>query len=108
MVESRDSPDYRSTDPAALLLHIPAERRDPVRAFVTDLLCSCPYCGAEVRRNSSRGLDADRRLGSFACVTAVVGTCPLCRAEVTRKHNRQELPNGRIAHRECAEQRRGS
>jgi hypothetical protein len=105
-VEPHESSEATSADLDALLLHLPAERREPVRAFVTELLCSCPYCGAEVRRNSSRGLDADKRLGCFACVTAVVGSCPLCRTDVTRKHKRQELPDGRIAHSNCAEQRR--
>ena len=84
---------------------LPPERRDPVRAFVGELLCTCPYCGAEVRRNSPRGLDADERLGCSECVSATIGTCPLCRTEVTRKHKRDELPGGGIAHRACTEKR---
>jgi hypothetical protein len=65
-----------------------------------------PYCGAEVRRDSPRGLDADEWLGCSACVKAALGSCLLCRAEVTRQHGHTELPNGALAHRDCAEKRR--
>lgn len=90
----------------ALVLYLPAERGDPVREFVTERVATCPYCGAEVRRNSARGLDADERLGHLGCVTAVVGTCPVCRRDVTRKHKHSVLPNGGVADRECAEKKR--
>ena len=105
-MESSDAESERLSQLDSLLHHLPPERRAAVRAFPTDRVGTCPYCGFEVRRNSSRGFDADERLGCFACVTAVVGTCPLCRGEVTRKHKRQELPNGAITHRDCAEKRR--
>jgi hypothetical protein len=85
---------------------LPPERREPVRRFVGEVLCACPYCGAEVRRNTRRGLDADGRLGCLACVSVVVGQCALCRAEVTRKHRREQLGGGAISHRECVEKRR--
>ena len=99
--------DHNRTDSATApwLSSLPPDRSVAVHEFVTELVGTCPYCGAAVRRNSSRGLDADERLSCHACVTAVVGQCPLCRAEVTRKHKRQELPTGGVAHRACVEKR---
>jgi hypothetical protein len=104
-VEAFETGSTGQPDLEALVRLLPPERRDPVRSFVGELLGPCPYCGAEVCRDSPRGLDADERLGCLACVGAVVGTCSLCHAEVTRKHKRQELPNGAIAHRTCVEKR---
>jgi hypothetical protein len=105
-VERGDAGSEGGSDGERLLHQLPRERCDPVRRFVGELLTHCSYCDAEVRRDSPRGLDADERLGCLACVKATLGTCPLCRAEVTRQHRRTELPNGAIAHRDCAEKRR--
>lgn len=87
------------------LEHLPRERREPVRAFVSELVGECPYCGKEVRRNNSRGIDADERLGCFTCVTAVEGRCALCGKDVSRKHKRAEGPRG-LVHQKCQDERR--
>lgn len=85
--------------------HLLRDRREPVRAFVTEVIGQCPYCRKQVRRCDSRGIDADEVIGCFACVTTVEGSCGICKKEVSRKHKRELDARLGLVHRKCLDDR---
>lgn len=88
----------------AWLVHLPEHRRAPVLAFVREVIATCPYCGAAIRRDSSRAVDADERIGCFACVHTVLGACKVCGQDVTRAHKHKRTARS-VAHEECTQRR---
>jgi endogenous inhibitor of DNA gyrase (YacG/DUF329 family) len=84
---------------------LPPDRRAPVEAFVSEVVGECPYCGKEMRRCDSRGIDADERLGCLPCVTAVEARCAICGKDVSRKHKRVEGSRG-LVHQACQDKLR--